>query len=165
MICRRFGQESLPGEVESPGQTSLRTLDNLRNMTKRDAVMFRGICDFVINHNFIFYDDTVKIFEALNYSTLLHLQDCGLVNVGPNLIKDFSRDDNSEVILPYDSGALLIIWNQHSSVRLTIPDILLTTAGKETCGIAERPFQMEYLQLFSKFLETKKCQLFYLEGP
>ena len=154
----------LAGEVETPGRTSLRTLDNLRSMTKRDAVMFRGICDFVINHNFIFYDDTVKLFEALNYSTLLHLQDGGLVNVGPNLIKEFSRDDNSEVILPYDSGALLIIWNQHSSVRLTIPDILLTTAGKETCGIAERAFQMEYLQLFSKFLETKKCQLFYLEG-
>ena len=33
----------LAGEVESPGRTSLRTLETLRNMTKRDAAMFRNV--------------------------------------------------------------------------------------------------------------------------
>ena len=154
----------LAGEVESPGRTSLRTLDTLRNMTNKDAVMFRVICDFIINHDFIFYDDTVKTLEELNYSTLLHLQDCGLVNVGPNLVKEFRREKTADILLPYGGGVLMITWNQHSGIRLAIPDILLTTAGKEIYGIAERAFHMEYMQRFAKFLETKKCQLFYLEG-
>ena len=75
----------LAGEVENPGRTSLRTLDTLRNMTKRDAEMFRDMCDFVINQDFCgSMGESAKGFESLNYSKLLHLQDCGLVNVGPN---------------------------------------------------------------------------------
>ena len=38
----------LAGEVESPGRTSLRTLDTLKNLTKRDAEMFRDICQFIM---------------------------------------------------------------------------------------------------------------------
>ena len=65
----------LAGEVESPGRTSLRTLEVLRNMTKRDAKMFNGICDFVLGDNFLFYEETyVQQFRPLNYDTLLHLQ-------------------------------------------------------------------------------------------
>ena len=45
----------LSGEVENLGRTSLRTLDTLKNMTKRDAEMFRDICNFVIG-DFVFYE-------------------------------------------------------------------------------------------------------------
>ena len=38
----------LAGEVETPGRTSLRTLDTLKNLTKRDAEMFMGICQLVM---------------------------------------------------------------------------------------------------------------------
>ena len=73
----------LAGEVDSPGRTSLRTLDTLRNMTKKDAEIFRDICDFVIDGTFVFYNHSVEGLDGLNYTKLLHLQDCRLVTIVP----------------------------------------------------------------------------------
>ena len=154
----------LAGEVESPGRTSLRTLDTLRNMTKRDAVLFRDICEFVIQNDFVFFHDSVKSFGALNYSNLLHLQDCGLINVGPNLVKQYIWGDINELLLIYHNGALMMTRNPDAKNGLKIPDILLTTAGKELSRFVQCKLHMEYLQAFSKFLQSENCQLHYLEG-
>lgn len=154
----------LAGEVESPGRTSLRTLDTLRNMTKRDAKMFRDICDFVFSNDFLFYDDSVKGIEALSYNNLLHLQDCGLINVGPNLVKQFSWGESNGTLLTYHGGALHVTGNESSGKLLTVPEILLTTAGKELSRFVECTLHMEYLRAFASYLKSKNCQLTYLEG-
>ena len=161
---QRIWARILAGEVDSPGRTSLRTLDTLQNMTKRDAEMFRDMCDFVIQNDFMFYDDSVKGFEALNYSKLLHLQDCGLINVGPNLVKTFTWGESKEILLMYHGGALLVTGNSDVNGPPMIPDILLTTAGKELSRFVQCTLNMEYLQAFSNFLRSEKCQLYYLEG-
>lgn len=46
----------LSGEVESPGRTSLRTLETLRNMTQREAEVFERIAPYVIDNEFVFCD-------------------------------------------------------------------------------------------------------------
>ncbi len=154
----------LAGEVESPGRTSLRTLDTLRNMTKRDAEMFRDMCDFVINQDFVFYGESAKGFESLNYSKLLHLQDCGLVNVGPNLVKMFTWGSDERILLTYQYGVLEMTRDAVAKDVLRLPDILLTTAGKELSQLVRGTLQMEYLMSLSKFLKSEKCQLYYQEG-
>ena len=161
---RKIWAKILAGEVESPGRTSLRTLETLRNMTKRDAMMFRNICDFVIWNDFVFYNDSVKGIGALNYSNLLHLQDCGLINVGPSLVKQFAWGTTEEILLTYHNGALMVTKNADFKNDLKIPDILLTTAGKELTRFVQTTLNMEYLQTFSRFLKSENCQLFYLEG-
>jgi hypothetical protein len=161
---QRIWAKILAGEVESPGRTSLRTLETLRNMTKKEAETFRNICDFVIWNDFVFYHDPVKKMSALNYSNLLHLQDCGLINVGPNLVKRFTWGTTEEILLTYHSGALMVTKNADAKGELKIPDILLTTAGKELSRFVESTLNMEYLQAFSGFLKSENCQLFYLGG-
>lgn len=154
----------LAGEVESPGRTSLRTLDTLRNMTQRDAEMFRDICDFVIGGDFVFYEGPVKKWEPLGYSKLFHLQDCGLINAAPSLVKEYQWGNSSETILAYQDGALLISKDSQTTDRLVVPDVLLTAAGKELFSLVQCTFRMEYLQAFSRFLKSKDCRLDYLES-
>ena len=158
----------LSGEVESPGGTSLRTLETLRNMTKRDAELFQDICDFVIDGDFVFHDkNSVDNFDDLKYNNLLHLQDCGLVNVGPSLVKRWQwsgQEEQENIVLSYQSGALAITRSQKANGTLEIPEILLTTAGRELFRIAQCTFQMGYLQALSKFLQSNNCQLFYMGG-
>ena len=161
---RKLWAKILAGEVESPGRTSLRTLETLRNMTKRDAAMFRDICDFVIRNDFVFYNDSVKSIGALQYGELLHLQDCGLINAGPNLVKQFTWGTPEEILLTYHNGVLMVTKNADAKVELKIPDILLTTAGKELLRFVQCTFHMEYLQALSKFLKSENCELSYLEG-
>ena len=151
----------LSGEVENLGRTSLRTLDTLKNMTKRDAEMFRDICNFVIG-DFVFYEEKyVQSYDALRYDNLLHLQDCGLMNVGPLMIKECTWHDREQFIFTCRSVVLKITRDKKDSNVLNIPDVLLTTAGRELYRIAECTLQMDYLRPFANFLRSKNCQLSY----
>ena len=154
----------LAGEVESPGRTSLRTLDTLRKMTKRDAAIFRDICDFVISGNLVFYDGLVKDFDALNYSKLLHLQDCELIYVDTNLTTRHTWGAHNYAVFEYYSGALMITTDKKPTGDLLIPAIRLTSVGKDLFLVADSKLNMGYLQVFSGFLNSKNCQLAYLQG-
>ena len=155
----------LAGEVESHGRTSLRTLDTLKNMTKRDAEEFRDICSFILAKDFVFYDPQhLHRYRHLEYNKLLHLQDCGLLNVGPNLVKSIKWRSRKISTFTYHVGVLLIDGEQSVGEELKIPEVILTTAGKELSQFVPSSLQMEYLQRFSTFLESKNCKLSYLEG-
>ena len=154
----------LAGEVESPGRTSLRTLDTLRNMTKKDAEMFKDIGDFVIQGSFLFWERAfVQQYSSLNYNNFLHLQDCSLVNAIPDLVREIRWRDAKDHILFSDGGTLMLVRNQGAKETLEIPVVLLTTAGKELIRFAQCTLNQQYLQTFSEFLQSKNCQLFYLE--
>ena len=155
----------LAGEVESPGQTSLRTLDTLRNMTKIDAELFKGICNLVIEQNCVFFDESyLKGFDALRYDNLIHLQDCRLVTIQSFLSRHIAWEEKKELVFAYQNGALLIACNQEAPEVLAIPVALLTTAGRELFQIVECTPDWGYLRAFSKFLMSKDCRLDYLAG-
>ena len=153
----------LAGEVESPGRTSIRTQDTLRNMTKKDAEMFGDICNFVIGLDFVFYD-SAKDFEALKYSKLLHLQDCSLINVGLALGKSLEWKGHKEYLSEHQGGALMITSGSERGGKLNIPAIRLTAPGTEISRFVPCTLNMRYLQAFSRFLQSKDCQLHYLEN-
>ena len=153
----------LAGEVESPGRTSLRTLDILRNMTKRDAEMFKDMCEYVMNNDFVFYDDSVKDINALKYNNLLHLQDCGLVNVRSDLLKNFEWINHEYITLPHKGETLMITSGRKSIETLKIPAIRLTAIGHELSRFIESTLDVKYLREFSRFLKSQDCELSYLE--
>ena len=162
---RKIWTSILAGEVERPGRTSLRTLDTLRNMTKGDAVLFRGICDYVIEGRWIFFHDSLaQDIEALTYGRLIHLEDCGLLNAGSNLVRRYKWNDSGEILLSYQRGFLLMKGSAFSGDILSVPDVLLTTAGRELLQYVQSAPRWDYLQALSKFLIDKKVELFHLEG-
>ncbi len=134
-------------------------------MTKSDAETFKVISGFVINNDFVFYDASQAIVDGpLAYNNMLHLQDCGLVNVGPNLVKSIKWLDTTQRVFRFHLGAIMIDKGPDDSEKIEIPEVLLTTAGRELCRLIPTTFQLEYLRGFSTFLKTKKCSLSYLEG-
>ncbi|MDE2698701.1 MAG: DUF2806 domain-containing protein [Gemmatimonadota bacterium] len=154
----------LSGEVESPGRTSLRTLDILRNMTVSDARMFQTLCTFMMRNDFVFYDDSVKDINGLIYNVLLHLQDCGLVSIGPQLQITLNFTDEGSIVLFGQNSTLLINSEQDSPPPLNVPAVPITIAGRELASIARCTPNQDYLRAFAKFLKTKNCQLYRLEG-
>ncbi|MDE0078900.1 MAG: DUF2806 domain-containing protein [Caldilineaceae bacterium] len=154
----------LSGEVESPGRTSLRTLETLRNMTKQDADLFEELANCVIGSEFAFYyPDFVETLGAMKYKELLHLQDCGLINIGQSLGWTSIWADRDELVLPYQNSALVITRGQNALEKLELPAVLLTAAGKELYRIAQGEVQMVYLQDFSTFLQFRGCQLSFVK--
>ena len=162
---QRIWAKILAGEIESPGRTSLRTLDTLKNMRKLDAELFKGISNLVIQRDCVFFDESYfKNFDALNYSKLIHLQDCGLVVIQSFLTRQITLGENKERALTYQNSALLIAGDQEAPEVVGIPVALLTTAGRELFQIVECTPHWEYLRTFSKFLQSKHCRLEYLDN-
>lgn len=161
---RKIWARILAGEVESPGRTSLRTLETLRSMTKLDAEMFRGICSFVLDGSFLFYDDSVRSLPEIHYSNLIHLQDCGLTDVGFGLSRIIRFNEQGYSLLLRQSSGLLVTSNQETNRELNIPAVILTTAGRELYQFVQCKLLMEYLQAFARFLQSNDCRLEYLAG-
>ena len=161
---RKIWAKILAGEVEGPGRTSLRTLDTLRNMTKRDAEMFSDICPFIIGDGFVFYDDSVKALSALDLSNLLHLQDCDLANLERGLESVRQWGEENYIVLDLQSGALIVTSNGAPGGPLKIPVVRLTSSGRELGRLSPQTVNMDYLRAFSKFLMSKDCRLDYLVG-
>ncbi|MXX27767.1 MAG: DUF2806 domain-containing protein [Caldilineaceae bacterium SB0668_bin_21] len=154
----------LSGEVESPGRTSLRTLDTLRNMTKRDAELFDEFAGYVIGGKFVFNDDHfVQRLGAMKPKYLLHLQDCGLVIIAPFLRWTGTFGDGERSFFLYQGGALLIEKEKGASDKLEIPIVSLTAAGKELFQIVQGSVQKAYLQDFATFLQNRGCQLYLVD--
>ncbi len=154
----------LSGEVESPGRTSLRTLETLRNMTKRDADLFGELAGFVIGGEFVFNDSHfVQRLGAMKPKCLLHLQDCGLVTIAPFLSWTGTFGGAERSFFFYQGGALLIEKEKGASEKLEIPIVSLTAAGKELFRMVQGSVQMAYLQDFATFLQNRGCQLYFVD--
>ena len=160
---QRLWAKVLSGEVESPGRTSLHTLDILRNLTQDDAKMFSSVADYAIQ-DFIPSDPKDgKGDSYLDYGVLLCLKECGLLDLGPHLRKlDFALiDTKATIILQHRTSILRIFRTEGNAPGISIPCIRITRAGMELLPVTEHTFQIEYLRAFARFLNTNHCCLAY----
>lgn len=160
----------LAGEVESPGRTSLRTLDVLKNMTKGEAETFRDVCNFVLGGEWIFFDTSyTNDIDALKYGNMLDLQDYGLITLQSDLGTNIHWGGNKNSYLTYQNqenqdGCLWIRGDEKTPEVLGIPAVVLTAAGRELFQLVECTPCWEYLKALARFLESKNCRLHYLSG-
>ena len=151
---RKLWAKLLAGEVQGAGTTSLRTLDVLKNMSSRDAVMFRELCSFVIEH-FVYSADEDK--PHLSFGKMLLLEDAGLVNAGPMIMRNLELDQANPSHLRYQNWMLRI--SSEGKTNLQVPAYALTPAGRELQRLTACTPKMEYLKSFSRFLRRKNCEL------
>lgn len=157
----------LAGEVERPGKTSLRTMDILRNMTKKDAELFKKISAFVLGNGFIFYERvSTNSYMNMNYDNILHLQNCGLINAGSLLESKILWENRTKITFKYQKNLLEVPKKPNSTEEaLNIPALWLTEAGEELFSVVHNSAteQIEYLQDFSRFLKSKDYELFLIK--
>ena len=158
---RKLWAKILSGEVEEPGRTSLRTLDILKNMTKEDAQVFRGICEYVID-DFVFFPDEFETEHPnLSYGKVIFLQETGLVFHSTFLSKIVKFDERRNTTFFIYQNYFLRIFSKDNQKQVEVPVILLTGSGKELQRISECTPQPDYLQSFARFLEENNCDLSY----
>ena len=157
---RKIWAKILAGEVESPGRTSLRTLETLRNMTKRDAEMFGEVCNFVLFKALYFIVHERRYtqqFDALQHFKLVHLQDCGLLHFGQSTQN--ITDETEQYV--YQGLLLQVSRNIGGTARIPFQVATLTIAGSELYRIVEPESRWDYLRMFASILHSKNCRLSY----
>lgn len=66
----------LAGEILQPNTVSLRTLDVLKNMSKKDAELFMKVMPFIINNSYILKNTELLAKYGISYDDILKLDEC-----------------------------------------------------------------------------------------
>ena len=85
----------LAGEIKQPNSYSLRTLHILKNLSKKEALLFQKMCKLVMRYNSLYFiphrEDLVKRYE-INYPDISLLEQCGLISAPTFLTVTYTID-------------------------------------------------------------------------
>ena len=155
---QRIWAKILAGEVETPGRTSLYTLEILKNMTQRDAKLFEDVSRFVfddlLDSGFMLFDE--KCAERISgfpiHDIVLRLQSYGLLSMSTGLTMGLQITPKGCVI---KSGDMLYKISKDTDAEtreISIPCLALTPQGLELYRVIESTINNDYLHAFAQFL-------------
>ena len=138
----------LTGEIVKPGSFSLRTLDIIRNISKREAEAFQSIQPFTISdgsHLFLPTDHELLEKYKIPYQSILLLDECGLINSdGFNIISFSVNCDTINAVFTHEY-ILKISTNTKELKEVKLNTYMLSTAAKELQTVLSFTTNYDYL--------------------
>ncbi|MBC8286319.1 MAG: DUF2806 domain-containing protein [Nitrospinae bacterium] len=143
----------LAEEANKPGAFSKRTIELVASLDKKDAHLFTKLMGFAWNiedeiHPLI-YDHNNEVYkkQGINFETLAHLEDIGLIKFDYN--KGFAWSGLSKTIVShyFDAKTMTELKNQKNNTIQT-GCASLTQTGRELatiCGASKVPGFLEYV--------------------
>ena len=152
----------LAGEVETSGRTSLRTLDILKNMTKKEAEIFNEYMKYKIN-NFIpigadnYIDPCLKRAGIDPDSHGLLLEELGLLNFWTG----FSDETFSSTVKDLGDhwGYMLRLYKESKTKNIHISAIQLTQPALELSSFLNHQPDFKYLKSLAQLYRKEGSQL------
>ena len=160
---QRLWGKILAEEVKSPGQTSLRTLSILRDMTQKDAQDFFNLMRFRIDNFVVPYSLEKMLGE--DYYQLVHFSHIGLIgNLGE--ARKIMLEDNGQWVVEHCGYDLIIEGQPGQAVDMqtfmNLPSAasLITVAGLELAKLCQHHEpDRQYLSHFAEILAARNCIL------
>lgn len=115
----------LAGEIKEPNTYTIRTLNTLKNLTKKEALLFNNLTPYIIFHGIesLLYHNS-KLFEkyGINFDDLLILEDCGLINLNGfiTMTTDKSAVYTPQLVLTFDGELRISIFTLNESGKQII---------------------------------------------
>lgn len=168
--------ELLAGEIREPDTYSFRTIDCLKNLSKREALLFKRICGTSIATGKYIYIPRVKAYlehSKITHDDILKLEDCGLVKSDTNLSLTMDVTKNNSILTANSSWLLLVrtkLDSQRVLNKFEIPEYLFTQSGMELYKIIGDLPQNNYCELCKIFRENfseyefERGQILKIEG-
>ena len=147
----------LAGEVEFPGRTSLRTLEILKNMTKKDAELFSSIMRYTVGASIFKNIKSINDHINFKYSDILLLGELGLIQMNADLSIKLKRERYTE--LGSHGDHFLRLYTESRDKDIHVPVYKLTQPAKELSLFLDHSTDFKYLKLLSQFFKQRDCQL------
>lgn len=148
----------LAKEIEMPSTFSMRTLETLKNLSTEEAELFQKVAPFILHQNdyFIFHDNDVLESFGIHYIDLAKLTECGILQSGTFVSKNYHTKPNTDSITGITSGKYVVLMNlPRGSKPVSIPVVLLSKTGTELFSLLEPEANMNYLKALSQFVKGK----------
>lgn len=130
---QKLWSKILTGEVQKPGSFSPRTLDVLRNLSRKEAELFHKISEITLNtgtYSFLYGDNDLTAKHGIDFYSIITLADGGLISA--TSLSYMASILNSNVPLFYNDEHVCLI-SPISEVQNNIQFAIytLTQAGNE----------------------------------
>lgn len=152
----------LAGEVASPGRYSLRTLEVLKQMTKREAELFTLVANIADSAGYIYLpgDHNSVIAFGLTYDSLLALREAGLMHQGDSLFRDFSNMPQGKVGLTLNIAETWVRIDCANLATTNFSILALTQPGRELRQLAATGANEDYLKALAVFMRARGNQAY-----
>jgi hypothetical protein len=144
----------LAGEIRRPGSFSLRTLELLRNLSKKEAETFVKLAPYVVNagDNYFYLREPEYVFGKngkLSFAEILTLKEAGLINSDNFLTVTFGeiKAGTAQWILNGPIGLKFVATSDRRATNLQVG--LLTAAGIQLLKLVKLEPNFEYLKLLA----------------
>lgn len=142
----------LAGEIAQPGAFGLRTLETLKQLSRREAELFRQLCSVAMTDGWVALPghdiNTALMPFGFTFDTILALRDAGLLLHGDGIHNSFPTPPTEQ---PEVHRVVLVnngIFIELSGAALggqQMPALILTQAGKELQRLIEPAPNEKYL--------------------
>lgn len=148
----------LAGELKAPGSFSLRALDFLRNLSQDEAQAIERLSKLAIED--VIWRDEKPVLEqnGLPFSTLLALQDLGVLSGVESLGLERtwkSTDSNKFINALRSNGKVLLVRHDDPKKELKLQVYLLTAIGRQVLRLGSFQPQIAYLQRVGEQMQAQ----------
>lgn len=147
----------LSEEIRNPGNCSIRTLETLRNISRKEAEIFKKISNYIFKSGNIYYlpnEDSLLKDVNITDNEILQLDEAGLINssIAINVSINFNEDEKEEI--KYNTKKIFCTKDKKEKIKLSA--FLLTEAGRNIFDILTPNFEEKY---FEKYIEIIKKEM------
>lgn len=151
----------LAKEIGRPSSFSMRTLDTLKNLSVTEAELFQKVAPYILHQNdfFLYYDTDVLAKYNIHYTDLAQLTECGLLQSGTFVSKNYYSKPDSDSISGIITGKYVVLMNiPRGSNNVSIPVIILSKTGSELFCLLEPETNIEYIKDLSQHVKRENPQ-------
>ncbi|MBB6005061.1 DUF2806 domain-containing protein [Arcicella rosea] len=157
----------LAGEIKQPKSYSLRTLELIRNLSKREADTFMKVANFAIksgNANYIFKgnnDDKLSNDYNVNYMDIALLTEIGLIQPGDFVNHQFIQQtsDSQRILI---AGNIAIFVNVKANTpSIKMPVNVFSSSGNELLQLIKPTPPFDYLTYYANSIKNENVEVKY----
>jgi hypothetical protein len=172
----------LAGEANAPGKFSKRTINLIGSLDNADASSFQTLCRFnwegvpVIGPIVIDYNHSVFDAHGINWGTLKHLEEIGLISYESGLTGLFIRHENvtqkinaenwRDYIFPLSYGSKrCLVYSANFKQGVSIGRVKLSRVGADIASIcASDPIEGYFEHVIEEWQKTATKVFLYEDG-
>lgn len=128
----------LAGEINSPSSFSLRTIDVLRNINKKEALLFETVCSHSISRSGTYflpnYNDYLE-HVSIHYDDIMILSELGLIYNDALLILQMQTTEDTRIVTSNNNLLMCQKRNSDTVTKFDIKQFPFTAVGREIASL------------------------------
>lgn len=157
----------LAGEVKQPKSYSLRTLELIRNLSKKEADIFMKVANFAIragNANYLFTGEDEKILDEkynISYSETALLTEIGLIQPGAFVSYQLTQKPSDGQHVFIAGNIVIIVKIKANTPTIPMPVHVFSNSGNELLRLINSNPPIDYLASIANSIKSENVEVKY----